>query len=331
MGKFVAYFFISFLASLALTPVARKLAVRLNMYAHPNHRTSHNGAVPKFGGLAIIFAFVLGLAVAFSLDKSLFAGEGARVGSLVLGALLIFLTGALDDKLELNCNVKLVIELVVASLAFRAGWRVETILLPAAMEIHLGIFSYFLSVFWMVGVINAFNLIDGLDGLAAGIALVVSFVMISIAALFGNSLVALISLLLAGAVLGFLRYNINPASIFMGDSGSLSLGFIISCLSIEAASVQPGRIAFLVPFLLLGIPITDTLLAIVRRLRKGIHPFHADQEHIHHRLVKLGLSQPGAAMFIVGMSLILAIMAFLIAQGIHTDVEMYSQLLEKLR
>ena len=123
-----------------------------------------------------------------------------------------------------------------------------------------------------------------------------------------------------------LLQNLNPASIFMGDSGSLPLGFILACITINASAVSPGKIAVVVPLLLLGIPITDTFLAIIRRLRRGIHPFHADQEHIHHRLVNLGLSQTGAAMFIVGMTFILGTLAFLVAQGINTDVRLFGMM-----
>jgi UDP-GlcNAc:undecaprenyl-phosphate GlcNAc-1-phosphate transferase len=247
-----------------------------------------------------------------------------EIAGLMGGATVLFVLGAFDDKMDLDCNFKLTVEILVAIVAVSLGWRAETILMPVGQKIHLGLFSYPFSVLWLVGIANAINMIDGLDGLAAGIAIVISIVTLAIAGLFGNPLVSTLSIILMGAIAGFLRYNMNPASIFMGDSGSLSLGFVLACISLNASAVEPGTSAFIVPLLLLGLPITDSFLAIARRLRRGIHPFHADREHIHHRLVRLGLSQPGAAMAMIGISMILGIMAFLVAQGIYADVKFFS-------
>ena len=329
MIKALFYFSTTCLVSLLLTPYVRRVATRYHVFANPNHRTVHKGDVPKLGGISIILSIVAGLIVVGFMDKSLFLSHIPQLASLVFGSMIILLLGTLDDKVDLNCNLKLVTEFIVASVAVYYGWRIETLVLPMIVEINLGIFSYPVSVLWMVSVINAMNLIDGLDGLASGIALGIALVSIAIAILFGNAFIVVLSVLLAGAVIGFLRYNLHPASIFLGDSGSLSIGFVLSCIAMEASAVAPGKIAVIVPLLLLGVPITDTVLAVSRRLRRGIHPFHADQEHIHHRLVRLGLSQPGAALCMISMSLILGILAFLVAQGIHTDFTIYSYIMEK--
>jgi UDP-GlcNAc:undecaprenyl-phosphate GlcNAc-1-phosphate transferase len=303
------------------------MAMRYKIFAYPNHRTVHAGAVPKWGGGSIMLSFVISTVLVYFLSPTLFSGNFELAVSLVAGCFILFLLGSFDDKFDLNCNLKLVVELAVAFAVAYTGWRFEVLILPGFAEIKLGIFAYPFTMLWIVGVINAINMVDGLDGLASGIALVVVAVSMGIAALFNNQVVILFAPLLAGAVLGFLRYNINPASIFMGDSGSLPLGFLLALLSLRAATISPGRVAVLVPLLLLCLPLTDTALAIIRRVRRGIHPFHADREHIHHRLVRLGLSQPGAALFMVGLSLIFGILAFLLAQGMHTDFRFLGQLI----
>ena len=324
MLRLVGYFGLAFCVALLTTPLVRKFALRYRILARPNHRTVHQGNVPKLGGGAIFLAFGIGVLATWIFDPLLLKEYLGEVLSLVVGATVLFVMGAFDDKMDLDCNLKLFIEILVAVFAASHGWRAETILLPVGGEIDLGISSYPLTVLWLVGIANAINMIDGLDGLAAGIAIVVSVVTLAIAGLFGNPLVALLSIILLGAIAGFLRYNINPASIFMGDSGSLSLGFVLACISLNGSSPEPGTSALLVPVILLSLPIADSILAVIRRIRRGIHPFHADREHIHHRLVHLGLSQPGAAMAMIGISLIMGIMAFLVAQGIYTDVKFFS-------
>ncbi len=320
-------FLLSFSVALLITPLVRRLAMRYQIFAYPNHRTVHEGAVPKWGGGSIMLSFVISTAIVYLFSPQLFAADMLLAVSLVSGCVVLFLLGSLDDKFDLNCNLKLAVELAVALGVAAAGWRFEVLILPGFSEIKLGILAYPFTMLWIVGVVNAVNMVDGLDGLASGIALVIVTVSMGIAALFGNQVVIIFAPLLAGAVLGFLRYNINPATIFMGDSGSLPLGFLLALLSLKATTISPGRVAVLVPVLLLCLPLTDTALAIIRRVRRGIHPFHADKEHIHHRLVRLGLSQPGAALFMVGLSLIFGILAFLLAQGMHTDFRFLGQLL----
>ncbi len=324
MFFYFKYFLITITAALIFTPIIRRVALRLHVLAQPNHRTMHDGMIPKLGGGAILLAFIVGIIAAEFLNPNLFVGFSSMLYSLLLGVVVLFVMGAFDDKVDLDCNLKIIVELVVATIAVMSGWRVDTLVISAMLEVNLGILAYPLSVLWIVGLINAINMIDGLDGLASGIALFVSVISLAVAALYGNTVMGFLSVLLIGAIAGFLRYNLNPASIFLGDSGSLALGFILACITMGASAIAPGKYVIIVPLLLMGIPITDTTLAIIRRIRRGIHPFHADREHIHHRLVRLGLSHSGAAMFMVGMSLILGILAYLVAHGVYTDVELLS-------
>lgn len=318
----ILYFAAGLATALLLTPVFRRFALRNSIVARPNHRTVHQGEVAKLGGGAIFTAFLAGMILFGVTNRSEFLANTGALVSLTFGAMILFLLGALDDKADLNCNLKLLIEIAAAALVVAYGWRVETLILPASIQLSLGVFSYPLSVLWIVGVTNSFNMIDGLDGLAAGIAVVVLICSLAIAALFGNLLLLPIIFVLLGATIGFLRYNLNPASIFMGDSGSLSLGFLLACISLSVATTNSGASAVLIPLLLLGLPLTDTSLAIIRRGRRGIHPFHADREHIHHRLVGLGLTHSGAAAAMVGLSFILGLMAYLVAHGIHMDLSL---------
>jgi len=324
MANLAFYLLVSFVLALIITPSARWLALRFNVLAQTNHRTVHHGRIPKWGGLAIFLSFSVTVIVLLIKSSFIFSGQAQQIITLLGAGSLIFLLGTLDDKLDLDCNLKLTIELIAAYIAVAAGWRIDELVFSVNEKISLGYLSWPVSILWIVGVANAINLIDGLDGLASGVVIVAAFINFAVAALFHNYLVSVLSVILMGAVLGFLRYNIYPASIFMGDSGSLTLGFFLACLSINGATIAAGQVAIISPLMLLAIPITDTILAIIRRIRRGIHPFHADQEHIHHRLVRLGLSQSGAALFIVGLSFIFGVLAFLFAQGIHTNLNLFS-------
>ncbi|MBN1480978.1 undecaprenyl/decaprenyl-phosphate alpha-N-acetylglucosaminyl 1-phosphate transferase [candidate division KSB1 bacterium] len=321
MMHYILYFLIPFLIAILATPLFKRFALQHHVVARQNHRTVHRGEIPKLGGGAIFLAFLIGLVVLAVTKPEMILTNVKMLASLAAGATVLFFLGAIDDKADLNCNFKLAIEILAASVAVATGWRIEALLLPAQQELTLGFLSYPISVLWIVGVANSFNMIDGLDGLAGGVATAILLSAMAISALFGNTLVPIICIILAGAVLGFLRYNISPASIFMGDSGSLSLGFLLACLTLNAAIFDVNKAALLIPLLLLGLPLTDTLLAIFRRWRKGIHPFHADREHVHHRLVALGLSQSGAALALVGLTFILGVMAYLVAHGIQMDLK----------
>jgi UDP-GlcNAc:undecaprenyl-phosphate/decaprenyl-phosphate GlcNAc-1-phosphate transferase len=322
---YLALMAIPFVIALWITPLIRRMALRFGVFALPNHRTMHNGKIPKLGGAAIFAAFVSAALIAGLLFPEQVQPFKPALASLLLGSIALMVMGALDDKYDLNCNLKLFIEISVALAAALSGWRIDVAVLPG-VELNLSLWSYPLTVLWIVGVTNAINMVDGLDGLAGGISLVISSIAMAVAALYGNSLTLVVAALMMGSMAGFLRYNVHPARIFMGDSGSLPLGFTLACMSLQSTMTLPGHVAMAVPVLMLALPLTDTLLAITRRLRRGIHPFHADREHIHHRLVKLGMSHGGAAMFMVGLSVIFAVLAFLMAQGMLTNLRLFGSL-----
>ena len=321
MHPIVYYFLLSFLSSLVLTPIAKKAGFKLNIVAYENHRTIHVGQIPRMGGFAILFSIALSIIVAWIFESEVFVDYGWQLVALLFGSFLLFILGALDDKYDVNNNLKILLELLIAAGAVLAGWRIESIVFPGNLFFDLGLLTYPLSVLWIVGIINALNMIDGLDGLAAGIVFVVSFFTSLIASLFGNYLLAILAVITTASLFGFLRYNKYPASIFMGDSGSLPLGFLLACITFNASAVAPGKIAFFIPMLLLAVPIADTTLAIVRRLAKRTHPFTPDQEHIHHRLVKLGVSHSGTVLLLVGITFILCLIAFLFAYAMKTEMD----------
>jgi len=317
----IGLFFLTLILALLLTPLFRRFAVKHHIIAQLNHRTVHEEEIPKLGGGGIIGAFLISWILYLLLNPTVFIENKLKLIAFTAGFIAMFIIGALDDKKDLNCTLKLILEIIVAIAAAAAGWRLQVIVFPMGIEWHLGLWGYPLTILWIVGLMNSYNMVDGLDGLAGGIGFVVSLMSLIIAAMLGNVLAPVIALILMGAIAGFLRYNINPASVFMGDSGSLSIGFILSCMTLNAAMLAPGRIVFIVPVLLLGLPILDTTLAVIRRLRRGQHPFHADKEHIHHRLVNLGLSHSGAALGMAGIALIVGIIAFLIAHGVLVDLK----------
>jgi UDP-GlcNAc:undecaprenyl-phosphate GlcNAc-1-phosphate transferase len=277
--------FSAFLLSLFLTPLARFLAMKLNVLDLPNHRTVHLQETPRLGGISIFVSFCAGVAI-FSLGHSFDSYLAILAGGCVVATV-----GFFDDLFVLNCYKKLLAQTAAAGIAVYFGFRIEMITLFSGTPIELGIFSIPLSLFWIVGVINAINLQDGLDGLAGGISTLLAACFLTIGLVTGSFLVTSFSLILIAPTLGFLKHNFRPARIFMGDTGSLFLGFALACLAIEAFT-RPGMgtniVAMFVPFC---VPLTDTLLAILRRLSNGQHPFHADKKHIHHMLLESGLTQ----------------------------------------
>lgn len=315
------YFILSLVFSILFTPLAIKLGYKLTIVAVENHRTIHVGQIPRTGGFAILLSVAVSLVAARIFEQTIFENWGWQLGTLLTSSFLLFTLGTIDDKFDINNNLKMLIEALIVTGTVLAGWRIEAIVFPTYTTIHLGVFSIPITILWIVGIINALNMIDGLDGLAAGIVFVVSFFTALLAALFGNYPLIFLAVIITASVLGFIKYNKYPASIFMGDSGSLPLGFLMACLSFKAATVVPGKIAFIIPVLLLAVPITDTILSIVRRLSRRIHPFTPDQEHIHHRLVKLGLSHSGTVLLLVGLTFILCLIAFLFAYGMKTEMD----------
>jgi len=317
-------------SALILTPAARWLGARVGAFDIPLERKVHKKPIPRTGGLAIAASLFL----AIFISKLIFseALEGLCWNTLrsycVAGGVLIFAVGFFDDLKRLSPQIKFAFQVLAASLAFYGGVRIETIFYVEVGSLYFGILSWAITVLWFVLFINAINLIDGLDGLAAGIAFFVAAVMVAVTLINGDRLTAVKFAILAGVLLGFLRYNFNPASIFMGDGGSYFIGYVIAALAImESIKTQVG-IVILIPFVALGIPLIDTIIAPVRRFFRGMPLFQPDKEHVHHRLLRKGLQSKNAVIVIYAITC--ALCAFALVLTLIHDNKMIALLLISL-
>jgi UDP-GlcNAc:undecaprenyl-phosphate GlcNAc-1-phosphate transferase len=221
--------------------------------------------------------------------------------------------GIYDDIQGAHAGKKLIVQTSAAVILFFFGFEIQRISNPFGSAIHLGWLSLPITIFWLVGLSNAFNLIDGIDGLASGVAFFATSTLLAVALFLGNILPSLFTAALAGATLGFLRYNFNPARIFMGDSGSLFLGFTIAAISIHGSEKAHAAVAILIPVVALGLPIMDTLLAIARRVYRGLPIPTADKEHIHHKLIQYGFSHRRATLILYSFCIVLSSLAVLLS------------------
>ncbi len=291
------------------TPLARALAVRVGAVDVPkDSRRMHHHPIPRMGGLAIFFGFIVSVVLFADIDR--------QVQGMLLGSVIIITVGMVDDIIPLPALLKFFVQILAAGVAVGHGIRLEMISNPFFMSdtqyLSFGIWSVPISILWIVGITNSVNLIDGLDGLAAGVSAIASVSMLVISLVLGQINVAIILAALAGACVGFIPYNFNPARIFMGDCGALLLGFVLACVSIMGLLKFYAIISFTVPLLALGLPIFDTLFAIIRRLLKGQNPMSPDRGHFHHRLIDMGLSQKQAVAVLYSISAVLGLAAVLI-------------------
>jgi UDP-GlcNAc:undecaprenyl-phosphate GlcNAc-1-phosphate transferase len=280
------------MTSLLVPPMVR-LARSLHAIDEPGQRRSHAGAVPRLGGIAIFFglAFGAGMMAMTNWPTWGFAVGRSELVAFAFGVLMVFITGVVDDLEGVSTLKKFLIEIVAATPLVLAGWSFSTVSLPGGGNLELGIWGQIISLVWIVGVTNAINLIDGLDGLAAGVVAIISGSLLVMALLQGNLLTTILLAATCGACIGFLRHNWSPAQIYLGDSGSLTLGFIVATVSVHSSLKAPAAVAILVPLLALGVPVIDTLLVMgVRFLErpKGkiasrfLRMFVADRNHLHH-------------------------------------------------
>ena len=310
-------FLLSLACSAVFTPLVIKLAHRLNAFDHGlSSRKIHKAPIPRLGGVAIAAAFfvpITGLLLVNSGVGHLFYSDGLRPLGLYVGGALIALLGIYDDLKGAGAKLKFSVQFAVAALVYFLGYRIDALANPFGPTIQLGWLGLPFTMVWIAGVINAINLIDGLDGLAGGVALVAVGMSFVFALLRADPLMMLFTAALAGALIGFLRYNFNPAKIFMGDTGSMFLGFVLAVSAIETSQKSSTAIAILIPIIVLGLPITDTMLAIWRRGVRGAPLFQADRGHIHHRLLDAGLTQRGACLALWGVSMGLGLVALVLA------------------
>ena len=293
MKTYLAIMLGSMLIATGTTLLAIRLARHLRIMDAPGARKVHAVATPRTGGIAIIVAMLAMVVPVLTLDNTI--GHSLRqnqeqVIALLAGGFLMFLVGLVDDVRGLRARTKLAAQLVLAAGVCALGVRVEEITLPGGYEIALGWLACPLTVLWIAGVTNAINLIDGLDGLAAGIAAIACAVLAVLAIVTAQPVMAVLMLALLGSLCGFLLFNFNPARIFMGDCGSLFLGFMLSGASVLCTMKTATAVGLALPMLVMGVPIFDMLFSMLRRLLERRSPFAPDRGHIHHRLLDMGLS-----------------------------------------
>jgi UDP-GlcNAc:undecaprenyl-phosphate GlcNAc-1-phosphate transferase len=314
MTTVLTTFFVALLLSLLATPLARALGRSVGAVDEPQTRKIHRVPMPRSGGLAILAAFISTVWLTQFLGtkvSELFIWETKNI-AFFGGALVVFAAGFADDLHRLNPRIKFLSQVLAATIAFAGGLSVSTLFFTG-VSVNSAVISYFLTVFWFVLLINSINLIDGLDGLAGGITFFVCLILTILLVWKNQYLPAMLFAALGGSALGFLRYNFNPASVFMGDGGSYFLGYAIAGLSIMGSAKAHTGTALLIPLLAMGIPVFDTILSPIRRFVVGKKLFQPDRSHIHHRLIEMGLSAKKAVLIIYGISIVLCLVALAIA------------------
>ncbi|MBR1579477.1 MAG: undecaprenyl/decaprenyl-phosphate alpha-N-acetylglucosaminyl 1-phosphate transferase [Selenomonadaceae bacterium] len=312
MTEYMSAFLLAMTASLFATPLVMRLASKTGALDVPDARKVHKKPVPRIGGVGIYAAFIVSMVIVRCIfDLSGVSGELLKgISGLILSGTLIMLVGVIDDYRNLPAKVKLLGQIFAAAvLVIGFDVRIDFITDPFGDYIYLEWFAVPATIFWLVGLSNTINLIDGLDGLAAGVSMLAALTIMFVALEQNVVVVAVLTAALAGAAFGFLFFNFNPASIFMGDSGALFLGFMLAGISVIGAVKCAATIALIVPILALGLPILDTAFAIVRRYRGGVPIFRPDKGHLHHRLLGLGFTQRQAVLLMYVISALLGLSA----------------------
>ena len=296
--------------SFLMTPVVKSFAYKVGAIDVPkDERRMHHKPIPRLGGLAIFAGFMASILLFVDIRLN------PQMQSILLGAVIIVILGVLDDIITLHAGLKFVVQILAAVLVVLHGCRIEHF-----VGLHLADWlSYPVSVVWIVAITNAVNFIDGLDGLAAGVSAISAGAMLVVALLVGDFMSAVMLAAIVGACVGFIPYNFNPAKIFMGDTGSTFLGFMLSTISIYGLFKMYAIISFAVPFLVLGLPIFDICFAVVRRVSHGQSPMHADRGHVHHRLIDMGFSQKQAVAISYMLSAILGMAAVVLTNDGETQ------------
>jgi len=280
---------ISYLLGVFIVPLVIDYSKKQGLIDEPNERKIHKKPISRLGGIAIWSSTMLTFLFLVFLS---YYPYGSLLSGILLGSSLMFFLGLIDDVYTLDAKFKLFIQVAIATLVYLLGVKIDSIINPFGGVIQLGHFAYPITLLWIVGISNAVNFIDGIDGLAGSVITINSITLgiIAVAMIPPNPMSALIAFILAGSMLAFLTYNFNPAKIFMGDSGALFSGFLLATLSITGV-MKGATLAIMLPFVVLAVPIIDITYASLRRISKGKSPFVADAEHIHHKLLKAGFTQ----------------------------------------
>lgn len=300
-------FTLAFVVTLILVPLVKRLAALCGALDKPNARKVHTVPMPLWGGLGVFGGVVTAILVMIGLSPGVREALTPRVADQLWGMLsggaLMVIVGMIDDRFGMPAKVKLLCQILIGALLMYYGIRIEYITVPFVGVVFLSPWQCAaVTLFWIAGITNALNLLDGLDGLLAGVSLTTALVFLVVAAAKGQIIVALVMACLAGGALGFLRYNFNPAQIFMGDTGSLFFGLMFAGWSVVGLLKSTATFAFFIPIFLMAVPIFDTALAIVRRFLAHRPIFQPDKEHLHHRLLRLGFNQRQVVLLIYGIN-----------------------------
>ncbi|MBD5154235.1 MAG: undecaprenyl/decaprenyl-phosphate alpha-N-acetylglucosaminyl 1-phosphate transferase [Oscillibacter sp.] len=307
---------VSLVVSFCLTPAVKWLAVKIGAVDVPkDKRRMHDHPIPRLGGLAIFIGFVVAVLAFADVDRQL--------RGILLGGCIIVAVGIVDDSHPLGAGIKFILQIVAALIAVWHGVLIEMIANPlpfGAQYWDFGIMAVPITVIWIVAVTNSVNLIDGLDGLADGVSTIAALTMLIIALLMGDMEMAVLCAALVGGCIGFIPYNRNPAKIFMGDTGATFLGFVLATVSVTGLFKLYAVISFVVPFIILGFPIFDTVSAFTRRILKGQNPMKADRSHTHHKLIDMGMNQKQAVATLYMVAGVLGLCAVMIVTSGYVKV-----------
>jgi len=294
MQIYIVAFTVALAAAYFLTPKVIELAIKAGALDAPDARKVHTRPIPRMGGLAIYAGFVLAVLASMHVNH--------EIMGLLLGGTVILIVGIIDDLKQLSAKVKLLGQIAAAVVLVLFDIRIEWITNPFGDMIYVDFLAIPLTVLWVVGLTNTVNLIDGLDGLAAGVSTIAAVTILLVALQSDFWTVAILTAALAGSALGFLQHNFNPAKIFMGDTGSMFLGYMLAAISVIGAVKSAATIALIVPIVALGLPIMDTAFAIIRRYMSGKPIFKPDKGHLHHRLLEMGFTQRQAVLLMYVIS-----------------------------
>lgn len=306
MQTYLVAFTIALAVAYFITPHVKDFAIRAGALDAPDARKVHTSPIPRMGGLAIYLAFIIAVLASLHVNHEILG--------LLLGATVILIVGITDDLRQLSPKVKLLGQIAAAMVLVMFNVRIEWLTNPFGDMIYLDYFSIPLTILWVVSLTNTVNLIDGLDGLAAGVSTIASVTILMVALQQNFWMVAILTAALAGSALGFLQHNFNPAKIFMGDTGSMFLGYTLAAISILGTVKSAATIALVVPIVALGLPIMDTAFAIIRRYSSGRPIFKPDKGHLHHRLLEMGLTQKQAVLLMYVISGCLGVSAIALTE-----------------
>jgi UDP-GlcNAc:undecaprenyl-phosphate GlcNAc-1-phosphate transferase len=316
-------FVLALAATAVITPLVCRMAIKLGHFDEPDgERRVHTEPTPRIGGVAIYLGFTLALFVTLNvalnnnavISRYLDTPDLARVIGLLFGGTLMMGVGLWDDVMGMRARTKFIAQFIVATIAVLFyGFTIYHLRLPHFGLVELGWFGIPFSLFWYLGMVNAINFLDGLDGLVAGYTIIAAVALTVISLFKGQYLVAITTCAIAGAAAGFLPFNYNPARIFMGDGGSLFIGFVLATVGVMGTEKQAVAISLVVPLLILALPILDTAKVIARRLHKGAPLSMADREHVHHQLLDLGLTQRQAVLLIYAVCGVLGVVAIVLS------------------